>query len=168
MADTTPAAFDRVFDVNVKAPFFLMQAASRPMLKAGVGIVVNISSMLAYGGPPNLATYCSSKGALNILTKSAANTWKREGIRVYAVNLGWTVTDGENQTQIGYHKLPPNWTELIGSRMPFGRLATAEDAAGVISFLVSPAASMMTGSIIDLEQMPAGVFDEHPALGPVA
>jgi NAD(P)-dependent dehydrogenase (short-subunit alcohol dehydrogenase family) len=166
MSDTTAESFTRIFDVNVKAPFFLMQAAAAEMLKSRSGVIVNISSMLAYGGPPNLATYSASKAALNIVTKSAANTWKRSGIRVYAINLGWTATEGEHETQTRFHKLPENWAQEIGARMPFGRLATADDAAGVISFLVSGDAAMMTGTIIDLEQMPAGVFDQHPALCP--
>jgi hypothetical protein len=164
--DTSPEAFARIFDVNVKAPLFMMQWAAIEMKKRQAGVIVNISSMLAYGGPPNLATYSASKAALNIVTKSAANTWKRSGIRVYAINLGWTATEGEHETQTRFHKLPENWAQEIGARMPFGRLATADDAAGVISFLVSGDAAMMTGTIIDLEQMPAGVFDQHPALCP--
>ena len=164
MTDTTTQSFARVFDVNVRAPFFLMQAAGTEMIKARAGVIVNISSMLAYGGPPNLTTYSASKAALNTITRSAANTWKRDGIRVFGINLGWTVTEGEHETQTGFHKLPQSWAQDIGTRMPFGRLATAGDPAGVISFLVSSDAAMMTGAIIDLEQMPVGVFDEHPAL----
>ena len=68
--------------------------------------------------------------------------------------------------QTKFHKLPEDWHKAIGSRMPSGRLITAEDAAGLIAFLVSAPAQMMTGAIIDYEQMPAGTFDTHPALAP--
>jgi NAD(P)-dependent dehydrogenase (short-subunit alcohol dehydrogenase family) len=164
--DTSPEAFARIFDVNVKAPLFMMQWAAIEMKKRQAGVIVNISSMLAYGGPPNLTTYSASKAALNVLTKSGANTWKRHGIRVFGINLGWTLTEGEHATQTTFHKMPENWAELVGARMPFGRLPTARDVAEVIAFLASPAAAMMTGAIIDHEQMPVGVFDQHPALLP--
>jgi NAD(P)-dependent dehydrogenase (short-subunit alcohol dehydrogenase family) len=166
LEDTTPDAFARLFDVNVKAPFFVMQQAAKPMKARGQGVIINISSMLAYGGPPNLATYSASKAALVTLTKSAANTWKRDGIRAFAVNLGWTLTDGEHALQTGFHNMPEDWAARIGARMPFGRLITAEDVAGVCAFLVSAPAQMMSGAVIDYEQMPAGVFDAHPALAP--
>jgi NAD(P)-dependent dehydrogenase (short-subunit alcohol dehydrogenase family) len=162
--DTTSASFERLFGVNVKAPLFLMQQAVKPMLKQKSGVIINISSMLAHGGPPNLATYSASKAALNTLTKSAANTYKRDGIRIFAINLGWILTEGEHKTQTEFHKLPENWHEDIGNRMPAGRMITSEDVAGVCAFLVSPSAQMMTGAIIDYEQMPVGVFDDHPAL----
>ena len=166
IADTTPDAFDRLFEVNVKAPLFMMQEAAKHMVQAKSGVIINIASMLAHGGPPNLATYSASKSALMTLSRSAANTFKRDGIRVFCVNLGWALTDGEHELQTTFHKLPQNWAEEIGARMPFGRLITADDVAGLCAFLVSPPAQMMTGAVIDYEQMPVGTFDSHPALGP--
>jgi NAD(P)-dependent dehydrogenase (short-subunit alcohol dehydrogenase family) len=166
IADTTPEAFDRLFEVNVKAPLFMMQEAAKHMVPAKSGVIINVASMLAYGGPPNLTTYSASKSALMTLSRSAANTFKRDGIRVFCVNLGWTLTEGEHELQTTFHKLPKNWAEEIGARMPFGRLITADDVAGLCAFLVSPTAQMMTGAVIDYEQMPLGTFDSHPALSP--
>ena len=164
--DTTREAFDRLFDVNVKAPMFMMQEAVKPMRKARSGVIINVSSMLAHGGPPNLVTYSASKAALVTLTKSAANAVKREGIRIFAINLGWVHTEGEQALQTGFHGMPEDWAKEIGRRMPSGRLIKAEDVAGLMAYLVSPSAQMMTGAIIDYEQMPAGTFDTHPALAP--
>lgn len=165
IADTTPESYARLFDVNVKAPLFIMQEAAKHMVAAKSGVIINIASMLAYGGPPNLATYSASKAALMTLSRSAANTYKRDGIRVFCVNLGWALTDGEHELQTTFHKRPQNWGEEIGARMPFGRMITADDVAGVCAFLVSPPAQMMTGAVIDYEQVPQGTFDVHPALG---
>jgi NAD(P)-dependent dehydrogenase (short-subunit alcohol dehydrogenase family) len=162
--DTTPEAFERLFGVNVRAPLFLMQAAVQAMRSRRSGTIINVSSMLAHGGPPNLATYSASKAALNTMTRSAANTVKREGIRVFAINLGWVHSEGEQALQTGFHGLPQNWAEEIGRRMPAGRLIVPDDVAGLFEYLVSPSAQMMTGAIIDYEQMPAGAFDAHPAL----
>lgn len=164
--DTTPEAFDRLFDVNVKAPLFLMQEAVRPMRQAGAGVIINISSMLAYGGLPNLVTYAGSKAALVAMTRAAANAVKREGIRIFAVNLGWIHTEGEQALQTGFHKQPLDWAKDIGRRMPAGRLLNADDVAGLMVYLVSPSGMMMNGAVIDYEQMPVGTFDSHPALAP--
>jgi NAD(P)-dependent dehydrogenase (short-subunit alcohol dehydrogenase family) len=164
--DTTEEAFDRLFDVNVKAPFFLMQEAARAMRKAGSGTIVNISSMLAHGGPANLVTYTGSKAALVAITRSAANAVKRDGIRIHAINLGWTHSEGEQALQTSFHGMPEDWAEHIGRRMPAGRLITPDDVAGLIAYLASPEARMMNGAVIDFEQMPVGTFDTHPALAP--
>jgi NAD(P)-dependent dehydrogenase (short-subunit alcohol dehydrogenase family) len=164
--DTTPEAFERIFGVNVRAPYFLMQEAVKAMRPNRSGTIINVSSMLAHGGPPNLTTYSASKSALNTMTRSVANTVKREGIRVFAINLGWVHSEGEQALQTGFHGLPENWAEEIGRRMPGGRLIVPDDVAGLFAYLVSPSAQMMTGAIIDYEQMPAGVFDAHPALLP--
>jgi NAD(P)-dependent dehydrogenase (short-subunit alcohol dehydrogenase family) len=161
--DTTPEAYRRLFDVNVKAPLFMMQEAAKVMKGQG-GVIINVASMLAHGGPPNLATYSASKAALVTLSKSAANTFKRDGIRVFCINLGWVATDGEHVTQTKVHHMPEDWAQQVGKRMPFGRLITADDVAGLCKFLVSDPAQMMTGAVIDYEQMPVGVFDAHPAL----
>jgi NAD(P)-dependent dehydrogenase (short-subunit alcohol dehydrogenase family) len=157
--DTTPASFDRLFGVNVKAPLFMMQEAIRLMRPQGHGTIINISSMLAHGGPPNLVTYSASKAALVTLTRATANAVKREGIRIFAVNLGWVHSEGEQALQTGFHGLPENWHEEIGRRMPSGRLIVPDDVAGLLAYLVTPSAQMMTGAVIDYEQMPTGVFD---------
>ena len=164
--DTTPEAYERLFSANVRAPLFMMQEAVKRMRPKRSGTIINVSSMLAYGGPPNLATYSASKSALSTLTKSVANTVKRDGIRAFAINLGWVLSEGEQALQTGFHGLPENWAEAIGKRMPAGRLIVPDDVAGLMAYLVSPSAQMMTGAVIDYEQMPAGVFDAHPALAP--
>lgn len=166
--DTTPESFERLFGVNVRAPLFMMQEAVKAMRGQGAGTIINVSSMLSHGGPPNLSTYSASKAALNTLTKSAANGVKREGIRIFSINLGWVHTEGEQALQTGFHGLPDDWAQGIGARMPAGRLIVPDDVAGLMAYLVSPSAQMMTGAIIDYEQMPAGVFDAHPALGPAS
>jgi NAD(P)-dependent dehydrogenase (short-subunit alcohol dehydrogenase family) len=165
--DTTPEAYERLFNINVRAALFMMQEAGKLMKQQGSGVVINIASMLSHGGPPNLGTYAASKAALLALSKNAANTWKRHGIRVFAINLGWVNSDGEHQLQVGFHNMPENWADLVGARMPAGRLQTPADVAGLIAYLTSPSAQMMTGAVIDYEQMPVGVFDQHPALATV-
>lgn len=164
--DTTPESYERLFGVNTRAPLFLMQEAVAVMRPRRSGTIINVSSMLAHGGPPNLSTYSASKAALNTLTRSVANAVKRDGIRVFAINLGWVHTEGEQALQTSFHRMPEDWAERIGRRMPAGRMIRADDVAGVMAFLVTPEAQMMTGTIIDYEQMPIGVFDVHPALAP--
>jgi NAD(P)-dependent dehydrogenase (short-subunit alcohol dehydrogenase family) len=158
--DTTPQTFDFIFALNVRAAFFMMQAVV-PRMAPG-GVIVNITSMLAYGGPPFLLAYSASKAALVALTKGTANTVKRDGIHVFGINLGWTLTPAEQQVQTATHGLPPDWAETIGARQPFGRLLMPEDPAALIAFLVSPDARMMTGAIIDLDQYVAGTVDDNP------
>jgi NAD(P)-dependent dehydrogenase (short-subunit alcohol dehydrogenase family) len=164
--DTSPKLFDQLFDVNVKAPFFLMQQAAVEMVKVRAGVIINISSMIAYGGPPNLAAYSATKAALVSLTKHAAQTYAWQGVRTFAINLGWALTEGEQNLQTGFHKLPNDWSQQIGARMPAGRLIAPADIADLCAYLVSPSAQMMNGTVIDFEQMPVGMFRDHPALKP--
>jgi NAD(P)-dependent dehydrogenase (short-subunit alcohol dehydrogenase family) len=157
--DTSEDIFDKLFSVNVKAPFYMIQNAARHMVKQKSGVIVNITSMLAYGGPPFLLTYSATKAAMNTVTKSAANTLKRDGVRMFAINLGWTVTPTEHKTQTQIHNMPEDWAKDVGDKQPFGRLLYPEDPAALISFLVSNDASMMTGAIIDLEQHVMGTAE---------
>lgn len=160
LENTDQATFDMLFALNVRAPFFLMQAV-KPVM-APDGVIVNICSMLAYGGPPFLLAYSSTKAALVALTKGVANALKRDRIRVFGINLGWTWTPGEQETQTQMHGLSEDWREKVGQTQPFGRLLMPEDPAGLVAFLVSQDAQMMTGAIIDLDQFVAGTMDDNP------
>lgn len=157
--DTSPEGFDRIFATNVRSTFFILQSALPAMIAQKSGVVINMSSMLAYGGVPYLTAYSASKAALNTLTRNVANAVKCDHIRVHAINLGWTVTPTEDLVQRTFHHLPENWAEIEGSKQPFGRLLTGEDPALLCAFLASEDAVMMTGTIIDLEQYINGTTD---------
>ncbi len=166
IVDVTHEIYNGLFAVNVMAPLFMMQEASRHMVASKSGVIINVGSMIAHGGLPNLAAYSATKAALVALTKHAANTFKRDGVRAFCINLGWVNTEGERNLQTGFHGMDENWHEAFGKRMPAGRLIVPEDVAGLMSYLVSPSAQMMNGAVIDYEQMPQGAFDVHPALAP--
>jgi NAD(P)-dependent dehydrogenase (short-subunit alcohol dehydrogenase family) len=162
--DTTLENFNQLFEVNVRAPLFLMQEAAKHMKTAKSGVMINVASMIALGGPPHLATYGASKAALLQLTKHAAHTYAWDGIRSFCINLGWALTEGEQAMQTKFHGLPEDWSKTVGAQMPAGRMILASDIAELIGYLVSPTAQMMNGAVIDFEQVPAGVFREHPVL----
>ncbi len=162
--DTSLETYHRLFDINVKAPLFLMQEAARLMKTQKAGTIINVASMIAHGGPPNLATYGASKAALVQLTKHAAHLWAWEGIRAYCINLGWAFTEGEQRTQTVVHSMPENWSEVIGAQTPAGRLIAPADIADLVAYLISPSAQMMNGAVIDFEQLPLGAFRTHPIL----
>ena len=97
--DTSVELWDRLFAVNTRAPFILMQEAARRM-PAG-GSIVNIITMASHGGEPVLTAYAASKGALAILTRNAAYSLQPRRIRVNGLNIGWTATEGEHGVQTG-------------------------------------------------------------------
>ena len=110
--DTSPELFDRMFAINVRAPFFLMQDAAQIMRREqDRGTVVNILSMSAQGGQPFLTAYCARKGALATLTKNAAFALMPDGIRVNGLNIGWMDTPGEDRIQMRYHDAQDGWLE---------------------------------------------------------
>jgi NAD(P)-dependent dehydrogenase (short-subunit alcohol dehydrogenase family) len=102
--DTSPELFDRMFAVNVRAPFFLMQEAIKIMRREKIeGTIVNIGSMSAKAGQPFIAAYCASKGAMETLTKNTAYALLRNRIRVNGLNIGWMASEGEDRIQREHH-----------------------------------------------------------------
>jgi NAD(P)-dependent dehydrogenase (short-subunit alcohol dehydrogenase family) len=151
--DTTPQLFDRIMAVNVRAPFFLMQAAIRIMIDRKIeGSILNILSMSAHGGQPFLTPYSTSKGALAILTRNVANAVRAHRIRVNGLNLGWMDTPGEHAIQKKCHAAPDDWLERAEKAQPFGRLIKPAEVAEVAAFLLSDRSGLVTGSIIDFDQ----------------
>jgi NAD(P)-dependent dehydrogenase (short-subunit alcohol dehydrogenase family) len=164
--DTDPALFDRMFAINVRAPFFLMQDAIAIMRRERIeGTIVNIGSMSAKAGQPFLAAYCASKGALATLTENTAYATLRNRIRVNGLNIGWMASDGEDRIQREFHDAPADWLEKAAARQPFGRLVDPKEVARAAAYLASDESGLMTGSMINFDQSIWGAYDgaPHPA-----
>jgi NAD(P)-dependent dehydrogenase (short-subunit alcohol dehydrogenase family) len=162
--DTDVAFFDRMFAVNVRAPFFLMQDAIKLMERDKIeGTIVNILSVNAYIGAPNLAPYSASKGALLTLTKNTAHAVNWSRIRVNGIVLGWVDTPGEHATLKKFNGAKDDWLEGAEASRPFGKLLKPEDVARLVAFLASPESAPMTGAAVDFEQQVVGAF--HAAKG---
>ena len=158
LEETSPELWDRLFAVNARAPFLLMQQVVRGLKAAGrPGAIVNIITMSSHGGQPFLTAYSASKGALATLTKNAAHALRNARIRVNGINLGWTDTPGEHAIQ-ARDGAPQDWLARAAPQQPFGRLVAPRDVAGLAVYLLSDAAEMMTGSLIDLDQNVMGAY----------
>jgi NAD(P)-dependent dehydrogenase (short-subunit alcohol dehydrogenase family) len=146
-----------LFAVNARAPFFLMQAAIATMRKQGQGgAIVNILSLNAHCGSPELAVYSATKGALATLTRNAANAHRFDRIRVNGINVGWTDTPAERIMQADTLGHGPGWIDAANASQPFGRLLAADEVANLAIFLLSDASGPMTGALIDQEQWVIG------------
>lgn len=162
--DTTPELWDRLFAVNVRAPFFLCQEAVKLMRRNPLdstrqaGAIVNIITMSSHGGQPKLTAYSASKGALATLTRNLGHALRHERIRVNGLNIGWTETPNEHRVQLAEGQ-PADWLARAEAAQPFGRLIKPEDVAEATLFLLGAASGIMTGSVIDYDQMVIGAYD---------
>ncbi len=156
----TPAHFDAMMAVNVKAPYFMIQAAARLMLATGAkGSIVNVGSTSGHGGQSKLSAYSISKGALSIMTKNLAYALMRNNIRVNQVNPGWMATESEHRTQIHGDGAPEDWLELAAPNRPLGRLVQPWEVANTICYCLSDDAGLLTGNCIDVDQSVQGAGD---------
>ncbi|WP_407158569.1 SDR family oxidoreductase [Bradyrhizobium sp. STM 3557] len=161
--DTSPELFDRIFAVNTRAPFFLMQDTIKLMRRDKVqGTIVNISSMSAMGGQSFISAYCASKGALDTLTRNTAHALLRNRIRVNGLNIGWMASEGEFNTQRVHHGRTADWLEEAAARQPFGRLLDPIEVARAVVFLSCDESGMMTGATINFDQSIWGAYDTSP------
>jgi len=164
--DTTEERYNDIFDVNVRAPFFLIQEAVLIMRRERIaGSIINIQSMSGHGGQPFITAYCASKGALGALTKNVANSLLRYRIRVNGLNIGWMATPGEDRIMKTYHGAKDGWLEEAVKSRPFGRLIDPQEVARACAYLGSDESGLITGSNIDYDQTVAGASD--PPLEPV-
>jgi NAD(P)-dependent dehydrogenase (short-subunit alcohol dehydrogenase family) len=161
--DTSVELWDRLFAVNVRAPFILIQEAA-PLMRAGGhgGSVVNIITMASHGGEPVLMAYSASKGALATLTRNLGYALQVDRIRVNGLNIGWTATEGEHGVQTGVGQ-PEAWLAAADASRPFGRLLRPADIAPAVTYLLSDAARMVTGSVVDFDQTVHGPYGDHVA-----
>jgi NAD(P)-dependent dehydrogenase (short-subunit alcohol dehydrogenase family) len=163
--DTTEERYNEIFDVNVRAPFFLIQESVKVMRREKIaGSIVNIQSMSAHGGQPFITAYCASKGALATLTRNVAHSLLKFRIRVNGLNIGWMSTVGEDNIQKKYHDAQDGWLDEAVKSRPFGRLIDPKEVARACAYLCSEESGLMTGSNIDFDQTVVGVGD--PPLEP--
>ena len=158
--DTSPALYERIMAVNLRAPFFLIQGTADLMRRQDVpGAVVNIQSMSAHGGQPFLSAYSVSKAALAALTKNAAYGLLKHRIRVNGLNIGWMATPGEDAIMKLRHDAQDGWLEQANASQPFGRLIDPREVAKAVAYLASAESGLMTGSNIDFDQTILGAHD---------
>jgi NAD(P)-dependent dehydrogenase (short-subunit alcohol dehydrogenase family) len=136
--EMTEEQFDRVFSINVKAPYFLVAELAPLMAKKGKGAIVNLSTMVADYGAPGMSLYGASKAAINLLTKTWAAEYGPRGVRVNAVSPGPTLTEGTQAMGEGL--------EQLAAQGPAGRPATADEIAEAIVFLATERASFIYGA----------------------
>jgi NAD(P)-dependent dehydrogenase (short-subunit alcohol dehydrogenase family) len=160
LPDTTPELFDEHVAVNLRGPFFLMQAAVADMVGRGApGAIVNIITMSEHGGQPYLAPYVASKAGLAGLTRNAAHTHRFDRIRINGIDIGWTDTEGEDDTQRRFHGATDGWRERAGQELPMGKLGQPDEIADFVVFLLSDRSGVVTGSVIDWDQTIPGAHD---------
>ena len=137
---TSEDAFDLVFDVNVKAPFFLAAAIAPRMAARGGGAIINISTMAAVIGMNGLAAYGASRAAIDSLTKAWTAEYGPRGVRVNAVAPGPTRTPAS--AAMG------DMFDALTATLPAGRSADPSEIAAAVSFLASDDASFVYGTIL--------------------
>ena len=142
VVDTTPEAFAKIIDVNLRAPFEIAKRAYPGMVGRGGGSVVNISSIGGVSPERNLGIYSVSKAALLSLTQVLAKEWGRHGIRVNAICPGFIRTD----FSAVLWKNDEILTETLRDQ-PIRRLGEPTDIAPLAAFLASDAASFCTGGV---------------------
>ena len=133
--------WDDVLDTNLKSVFRMCRAVMRGMMKARTGRIVNITSVVGHAGNAGQANYCAAKAGVSGMTRSLARELGSRGITVNCVAPGFIDTDMTKALDESQK------TALLGN-IPLGRLGTPEDIAAAVAFLVSPAASYVTGSTI--------------------
>jgi NAD(P)-dependent dehydrogenase (short-subunit alcohol dehydrogenase family) len=153
--DAPVELWDAIMAVNLRAPFLCLQEAVKSMKTRGGGSIVNIGSVNAYIGEPKLGPYSVSKGGLMTLTRNAAASLNRHRIRVNQLNVGWTLTEGEERVKRAEGK-GPEWLEEAIATRPFGRLLSPHDIALAAAYFASDDSALITGAVTDLEQYPVG------------
>lgn len=152
---TTDIDFFRiVLDVNTLVPFMLIKTALPHLEKVG-GCVLNIGSVNAYCGEPDLFPYSVSKGALMTMTRNLGDTLHREnGVRVNQINPGWVLTETET-TRKRDQGLADDWyTDLPRTYAPAGRILKPEEIAAAAIYWLADESGPVSGQVVDLEQHP--------------
>jgi len=145
--DVTPAEWEAVIDVNLKGTFFMSQQMGRHLVKTGrPGCIVSIASTHGMVALSQRSTYGIAKAAIMHMTRMLAIEWAEHGIRVNAVAPGRVDTPSRAGSLA-----EPGYRDAALARIPLRRFGTADEIAGAVSYLVSPAAAYITGQTLVLD-----------------
>lgn len=144
--DATEKEWDELMDVNLKGLFFACQAAGRRMVESRCGRIVNMSSQAGHVGIRRHAAYCASKGGVEQLTRVLALEWAPHGVTVNAVAPTFIRTPGTAERLDD-----PAFLADVLARIPLGRVGSTTEVAAAVIFLASPAASLITGTVISVD-----------------
>ena len=145
--DVDPDTLEFLLDLNVRAAFSVAQAAARAMIAAGTaGSIIHMSSQMGHVGSPGRAVYCTTKHAIEGLTKAMAVELGPNGIRVNAVAPTFV------ETPLTKPMLDvPEFRDFVLGMIPMGKLATVEDVVSAVTWLASPASGMVTGTSLKVD-----------------
>jgi len=156
VTDVTEASFDRLFDINVKGPVFMMKAVGNAMIARGRGgKIVNMASQAGRRGEALVLVYCATKAAMISATQSAGLALIKHGINVNAIAPG--VVDGEHWDEVDAHfakwenRPKGEKRRLVGESVPFGRMGTADDLVGMAIFLATKEADYVVAQTYNVD-----------------
>lgn len=156
--NTSVVLWDRIFAVNLRAPFIFAQEAVKDMKERQSGCILNIGSVNAYVGMRKLLAYSASKGGLMTFTKNLAHDLAPYRIRVNQINPGWVLTEGEHHVQSVVEGKGEEWLEAALETRPFGRMLFPEDIARAALFFATN--ELITGAVLDYEQTVIGALPD--------
>lgn len=144
-----PAQFEKLYDVNIRASFFLSQALVPAMIEAGKGAICNITSIHGIVGAAEHAAYAGTKGAIIAYTRALAVELAHQGVRVNAVAPGWISVEGIYDAIAGYEDSEAQ--KMAFEKVPAARYGLPIDVARLVAFVCSDAASYMVGQTLVLD-----------------
>jgi 2-deoxy-D-gluconate 3-dehydrogenase len=144
--DFTEKDWDDVLHINLRAVFFLAQAAARQMIKQGGGKIINVASMLSFQGGIIVPSYTAAKSGVAGITRALANEWAKHHINVNAIAPGYMATANTAPIRADAQR-----SESILARIPAGRWGEPRDLQGVVVFLASSASDYMHGAIVPVD-----------------